>query len=152
MDTIVQEELFRKIKYEYVIKTNLHLFFIELLRSESYLTQSTKGQPANSDILETFQDLIDNNISRHKQVIWYANQLHLTAHQLNTITKTTLGKTCSEVISDHILLEAKRYLLATDNQINQISWHLGYEDVSYFIRFFKKHSGYSPEAFRNNFK
>jgi AraC family transcriptional activator of pobA len=151
IDTIIREELEKKMEYEYVIKTNLQLFFIELLRQESNLSESSKSQSANSDILEAFQDLVTNSVSSHKQVNWYASQLHLTTHQLNSITKTTLGKTCLEIINDHILLEAKRYLLGTDNQINQISWHLGYEDVSYFIRFFKKHLGYSPEAFRNNF-
>ena len=152
MNAIIQEELDKKSKFEYVIKTNLQLFFIELLRQENSLLVAREDQYTNSDILESFQDLIANNIAKHKQVYWYASQLHLSTHQLNSITKTTLGKTCSEIINDHILLEAKRYLLATANQINQISWHLGYEDVSYFIRFFKKHSGYSPEAFRNNFK
>jgi AraC family transcriptional regulator, transcriptional activator of pobA len=43
-------------------------------------------------------------------------------------------------------------LLATPNQIKDVADHLGYEDVSYFIRFFKKHTGHSPEAFRRNFK
>jgi len=56
------------------------------------------------------------------------------------------------VITDHIILEAKRQLLATTSQINQIAGGLGYEDVSYFIRFFKKHTGHSPEAFRQKFK
>jgi AraC-like DNA-binding protein len=81
-------------------------------------------------------------------VSFYADLLNLSSYQLNAITKATLGKTCSELINEFIILEAKRTLLATSNQVNQIAYHLGYEDVSYFIRFFKKHTGYSPEAFR----
>lgn len=73
-------------------------------------------------------------------------------YQLNSIAKSMLGKTCSALINAHMILEAKRNLLATANQINQIASHLGYEDVSYFIRFFKKHTGYSPEQFRQNLK
>ena len=76
----------------------------------------------------------------------------MSVYQLNNITKTTLGKTASDVINDHIILEAKRFLLATSEQVNQIAYHLGYEDPSYFIRFFKKHTGYTPEAFRSNFR
>jgi AraC-like DNA-binding protein len=78
--------------------------------------------------------------------------LNLSSYQLNAIVRATLGKTCSELIIEYILLESKRYLLATSHQVTQIAYHLGYEDVSYFIRFFKKHTGYSPEAFRNNLK
>ncbi|MBL7932446.1 MAG: AraC family transcriptional regulator, partial [Bacteroidia bacterium] len=74
------------------------------------------------------------------------------SYQLNSITKSLLGKTCSEIINEQIILEARRYLLATSNQVNQIAYQLGYEDVSYFIRFFKKHTGHSPDSFRQNFK
>ncbi|MBK9402216.1 MAG: helix-turn-helix transcriptional regulator [Bacteroidetes bacterium] len=55
-------------------------------------------------------------------------------------------------INDEIILEAKRQLLAGSCQVNELAWQMGYEDVSYFIRFFKKHTGYSPEAFRKNFR
>jgi AraC family transcriptional regulator, transcriptional activator of pobA len=63
-----------------------------------------------------------------------------------------LGKTAADLIDDHILLESKRYLLASSNQVNQIAYRLGYDDVSYFIRFFKKHTGHTPEMFRQNFR
>ena len=76
--------------------------------------------------------------------------MNLSPYQLNEITKSAVGKTASELINDHIILEAKRYLLATPNQIKDIADMLGYEDVSYFIRFFKKHTGHSPESFRRN--
>jgi AraC-like DNA-binding protein len=81
----------------------------------------------------------------------YAALLNLSTYQLNNTTKTLLGKSASELINDRVILEAKRYLLATSNQIIQIAGHLGYEDASYFVRFFKKHTGLSPEAFRKNY-
>ena len=46
----------------------------------------------------------------------------------------------------------RRQLLATTNQVNHIASELGYEDPSYFFRFFRKHTGYSPQSYRNNFK
>jgi AraC-like DNA-binding protein len=113
---------------------------------------SNNGNAYMQERLEALQALIALHVSEQKQVAYYARELHITPYQLNAITKTALGKTCSEVINDYILLEAKRYLLATPNQVNQIAWHLGYEDVSYFIRFFKKHTGSSPDIFRKNFR
>lgn len=153
MKTIVQETSEKKKKYEYAIQVNLQLLFVELLRQKHSLADMPNEKVSYQlERLEEFKELIADNISTHKQIFWYAEKMNLTTYQLNTITKTTLGKSGSEIINDYILLEAKRYLLATTNQINKISWHLGYEDVSYFIRFFKKHTGFSPEAFRNNFK
>ncbi|MGX5683221.1 AraC family transcriptional regulator [Chryseobacterium cucumeris] len=154
MATIKKEISDKKYRYEYAIQVNLQLLFVELLRQKHNLitTQTDEKKSYQLKRLEEFKELIADNISDHKQIFWYADQMNMTTYQLNSITRATLGKTCSKLINDHILLEAKRYLLATTNQINQISWHLGYEDVSYFIRFFKKHTGYSPEAFRNNFK
>ncbi|HEV2482070.1 MAG TPA: helix-turn-helix transcriptional regulator [Puia sp.] len=101
--------------------------------------------------LEALLALIERHIATHKEVAFYAGKLRLTPYQLNATTKTALGKTCSEVIDAHVVLEAKRYLLATSNQVKQIAGDLGYEDVSYFIRFFRKHTGYSPESFRQHF-
>jgi AraC family transcriptional regulator, transcriptional activator of pobA len=36
--------------------------------------------------------------------------------------------------------------------VKEVADRLGYEDPSYFIRFFKKHTGQSPDSFRKNFK
>ena len=150
---IFQEYSTKQERYQEVIYSSLNIFFIELLR------QSRDPQPLSAgsseyrqERLEELQALIETHISTHKQVADYAEKLNLSGYQLNAITRATLGKTCSEVITDHIILEAKRQLLATTSQINQIAWDLGYEDVSYFIRFFKKHTGHSPEAFRQKFK
>lgn len=141
---ILEEFTHQHEKYEDVIKSLLHIFFIQLIR--------TQNTPGTNDQLQTLQDLITTHIKKYKQVADYAALLHLSSYQLNAITKSALGKTCSTLINDHIILEAKRQLLATTNLVNEIAWQLGYEDVSYFIRFFKKHTGQTPEAFRQNFK
>ncbi len=143
-DQIFEEFTHPKEKYEEVIKSLLHIFFIQLIRTQTIT--------AANDQLTTLQQLIADNIKKYKQVTDYAALLHLSPYQLNAITKSSVGKTCSTLINDHIVLEAKRQLLATTNLVNEIAWQLGYEDVSYFIRFFKKHTGHTPESFRQNFK
>lgn len=151
--SIFNEYINRPEEYKEVIKSNLQIFFIELKRLRNVGYEESK----NKDFyiqkrLESFLQLLEINISNKKQVSQYADMLNLSNYQLNAITKKTLGKTASELINDQIILESKRYLLATSNQVSQIAYHLGYEDVSYFIRFFKKHTKYSPEAFRQKLK
>ena len=53
-----------------------------------------------------------------------------------------------QLLNQQLVLEAKRNLLATTSQIKEIAFQLGYEDPSYFSRFFKKHTGHTPEDFR----
>ena len=139
--------------YQEVIKSNLSIFFIELVRQRQNKKMATKdNNPYLQEQLEKFLELLEANITKNKQVSQYADMLNISTYQLNAITKTSLNKTPSELINEHIVLESKRQLLATSNQVNQIADHLGYDDISYFIRFFKKHTKYSPEAFRHNFK
>ena len=139
--------------YVEVIKANLDVFFIEYLRQSRNPDGTLKN--ARSYTQERFEDflgLLGPHITSKKQVSQYADLLNLSIYQLNAITKTIIGKPASELINEQIILEAKRYLLATPNQVKDIADHLGYEDISYFIRFFKKHTSYSPESFRKNFK
>lgn len=153
LNYIFQEYTDKQEGYQEVIKANLGIFFIELIRHrQNRKSHSDSITLYKQERLEEFLELLETNFSKNKQVSEYAEMLHLTIYQLNAITKSTLGKTCSELINESIILESKRYLLATSNQVNQIADHLGYEDISYFIRFFKKHTGYSPEVFRHNFK
>jgi AraC family transcriptional regulator, transcriptional activator of pobA len=150
---IFQEYTAKQEAYQEVIKANLGIFFIELVRHrQNSQNPSPNFNSYRQERLEELLELLETNISVNKQVSHYAEMLNLSPYQLNSITKATLGKTCSELIIDYTILEARRYLLATSNQVNQIAYHLGYDDVSYFIRFFKKHTGYSPEAFRHNLR
>jgi AraC family transcriptional regulator, transcriptional activator of pobA len=153
LSSIHQEYTTRIENFEEVIKANLSILFIELVRQ-----RKDKGSREDSrtdyaeERLNEFLALIEEDIAEHKKVSHYAGKMNLSSFQLNSITKTLMGKTAAELIDDHILLESKRYLLATTNQVNQIAYHLGYEDVSYFIRFFKKHTGSTPEMFRQNLR
>ena len=139
--------------YNEVIRAQLDIFFIEFLRNRQQSESSdTRGNSYEQERLDEFRQLIETHISTKKQVSEYADLLNMSGYQLSAITKDILGKTPSDVINEYIILEAKRFLLATTDQVNQIAWRLGYEDPSYFIRFFKKHTGFSPDAFRANFK
>lgn len=139
--------------YQEVLKANLSILLIELLRKRQYKVLPTASpSPYSQEKLEQFLELVESNIRTQKQVSQYTELLHLSSYQLSTITKTLLNKTPSEIINDYIILEAKRQLLATSNQVSQIAYNLGYEDPSYFIRLFKKHTSFSPETFRKNSK
>ncbi len=148
---IFQENRQQEDKYLDAIRASLDLFFIGLLRRR----QQAPAAPGDSYIQQRYHELIallETHLSHHKQVAWYAAQLHLSIYQLNNITKTAAGKNCSELINNCIILEAKRLLLATPAQVKEIACQLGYEDASYFVRFFRKHTGHAPQKYRQHFR
>ncbi|MFH7014134.1 AraC family transcriptional regulator [Flavobacterium sp. FlaQc-52] len=148
---IFQEYHDKHENYIEIIKANLRIFFLELMREQNN-NPTDDTNLYTQERLDEFRTLLETHIRTHKPIAAYAEMLHLTPYQLNNITKTLVNKKASELITEAIILESKRYLLATSNQVNQIADYMGYEDVSYFIRFFRKHTGFSPETFRKNFK
>lgn len=153
LNIIFQEYTQKEYRYKEAVMASLDILFIELFRQD--LSQPITIPEAKLyalERLETLQNLLENHIQSKKQVHEYAAMLNITPYQLNAITKTLLQKTGSELINDQIILEAKRLLIGTSSQVNQIADHLGYQDPSYFIRFFKKHTGQTPESFRQNLK
>lgn len=149
LDNMFREYTNREDSYQDMICSNLGIFCIEYIRESQ--SQNDTVLPLRSYVQERFEDfveLVSKNITAFKQVAAYVEMMHLSPYQLNEITKASVGKTASELINEYIILEAKRYLLATSNQVKEIAETLGYEDVSYFIRFFKKQTGSSPDVFR----
>jgi len=152
LDYMFQETIAMEEGWTEIIKANLEIFFIELLRQSSHPKNTTSNINSYAqERLEEFLELLETYIFTHKQVSQYTEMMNLSSYQLNEITKSTIGKTASALLTERIILEAKRYLLATPNQVKDIADLLGYEDVSYFIRFFKKQTGHTPELFRQYF-
>lgn len=100
--------------------------------------------------LVNFKDLIEDHYRSNLTVSDYAERLNITSRTLTTITKKLVGKPPSELISERVILEAKRLLRFTSLQIGEIAFKIGFEDASYFVKYFKRFVGLSPKAFREN--
>ena len=77
--------------------------------------------------------------------------MNTTPQNLNAVCMKQGGKNASEMISSRILLEAKRYILHTDNNINEIAEILSFSDTSNFVKFFKKAECVTPVQFREKY-
>jgi AraC-like DNA-binding protein len=78
----------------------------------------------------------------------YASILNISSKTLTNHTTETCIKTPLEIINDRIILETKRLLSHSNLNINEIGFQLGYEDPSYFVKFFKRQTKMSPSDFR----
>ncbi|MEP1093663.1 MAG: AraC family transcriptional regulator [Cyclobacteriaceae bacterium] len=100
--------------------------------------------------LRKLEQLIDQHFIDLKQPNEYADMLHISPSYLNSICKKGVGQTLTSLISDRLVLEAKRLFAYSDLNTNQVSEHLKFSSTSYFLRFFKKHVGQSPEKFKES--
>ncbi len=84
-----------------------------------------------------------------KRPIDFAATLAVHINHLNKVLKETIGKSTTEIINGRVAAEAKMLLKQTQWNISEIAFSLGFDEVSHFSNFFKKHSGESPLKFRN---
>lgn len=76
--------------------------------------------------------------------------MSVSTRTLLDITNHFLSKTPSQMIQEKIILEAKRLLLHSTLNVAQVGYRLGFEDPSYFVKYFKRHSQQSPLEFRKS--
>ena len=78
--------------------------------------------------------------------------MNITQKHLNRIVKSITHKTTTEIITERIVLEAKRQLLYTDKTLNEIALDLGFTDYTYFSRLFKKYVTITASDFRKSYR
>lgn len=126
---------------------NILLFEIDrLFKPGSALRQLTSKQ---RKIFE-FETLIEKHYHAVKLPSFYAEKLNVSSNYLNKICKEETGATSGEIIRKRLNVEAQRLLFYTSLSVKEIADKLGFENVSYFITFFKKLNGQTPEQFRKN--
>ena len=115
------------------------------------LRQEVRSAPPASSVAR-FQALIDEHFRCRHRVAEYAGLLGLTPGHLNDLTKAATAQTASALIDARLTLEAKRLLAHSDATTAQIAADLGFEDASYFGRFFRRHVSQAPGAFRTTIR
>lgn len=100
------------------------------------------------DRIRQYEELIENQFLTVREVSAYADQMSLSPNHLNHICKKVLEKTASQLLHERTVIEAQRLLTHTAQSVKEVGFQLGFEDPSYFVRFFKKHTGQTPVEFR----
>lgn len=100
-----------------------------------------------------FRLILEQNYKKIHSVKEYANLLNVSTKTLTNSVLESSNSTPLKIINDRIILEAKRQLKHSSLQIKEIAFQLGFEDPSYFVKFFKRETGTLPSKFRfGNFK
>lgn len=134
-------------KSQSITQSLLHILLVQVQRCIDTETEKTVSKKYLI-LFKQFKNLLDKHFAENKTTTFFAQQLHITAHHLNLITKDVTGKTASEVIRARSILEAKRLLTFTDKTVSEIAFELNYTDSSYFAKTFKSETNVSPMEFK----
>ena len=116
-----------------------------------YLQQTLKVDAPSSrqnEILNQFFPLLREYSFVRREVSFYADKMCLTPKYLSTRIKKITGKSVFEWINTSIIIKSKILLKANDRSIAQISEELNFPNPSFFSRFFKTHTGLTPNEYR----
>ncbi|HTL10454.1 MAG TPA: helix-turn-helix transcriptional regulator [Chitinophagaceae bacterium] len=117
-----------------------------------------KGQAGNTmprlrpdeQIAKKFKELLSTKCHGSKMVSEYASELAISANYLNQVIKRCTGHTASQHIRQHTILEAQKRAVHFGTNMKEIAYHLGFDDLAHFSKFFKKNAGTSFRNFRNS--
>ncbi|MDE7408641.1 MAG: helix-turn-helix domain-containing protein [Muribaculaceae bacterium] len=107
-----------------------------------------KPRSRKEEILSRFILEVLQNFRCERSVAFYADKLCVTPKHLSAVAKDITGHTASELIDHYVIMEAKIMLAETALTIQEISNKLNFANQSFFGKYFKHLTGYSPSEFR----
>ncbi|WP_420574794.1 helix-turn-helix domain-containing protein [Kordia sp.] len=136
--------------YELLVP-NLKVFLGNASRAmaKSQIEKPTFTDAKTPFVLRNLKNEIESNFKEKHSASDYANLLHISSNALAKLVKSHYNKTLTQLITERILIEAKRELYMTSKPIKEIAWSLGYTDEFYFSRLFKTNTGISPQMYRD---
>ncbi|MGL5272600.1 MAG: AraC family transcriptional regulator [Phocaeicola sp.] len=129
-----------------LIHNLLNAFLIESARQSIDDVNATKNQDYTTAL--HFSKLVEQHYHSLRKVNDYMHIMNTTAKPLSKALQSIIGKTPKQYIDDRILLEAKRLLVYSNENIKEITFMLGFEEPTNFSKFFREQTGLSPAEFR----
>jgi AraC family transcriptional activator of pobA len=99
-----------------------------------------------------FARVLEQDFARHHDAAHYADVLGVPAAALSRALTQVTGRSTKELVTDRVMLEARRLLRFTGLTIGQVAFQTGFADQFYFSRAFKRHAGEAPKAFRDRIR
>jgi len=133
----------------------LKILLIKAIRIK--LLKSTTSLPldqgiADANLLRQLKKMIELHFRTRHNGGEYAALLNTPIKTLGRIVKNHFQRTLTEIISERIIMEAKRELNFTSKTVKEIAFSLGFDDKYHFSRYFKKKTGVSPQSYRNSLR
>jgi AraC-like DNA-binding protein len=126
-----------------------------LLRRTQKLNQLMKRvqrenvRPEPRESIVNLIEYLDNNYSETYDRITLAKKFNLNEDYMGQVFKKKTGTNISAYINNKRIEVSKQLLRETQSKIIDIAYHVGFDNLTYFYRLFKKQTGLAPNEYRN---
>ncbi len=114
--------------------------------------ERANGRPASSSrvpgVISRFRRRVSECFDDACSVRTYARHLHVSADHLGALLRKHRGRTARDLT--RVLREAMRLLAHTEMTASEIAARLNFAEPTHFSRFFKRHTGRTPLAYRRS--
>lgn len=134
-----------------IIASGIRAFIYKVCRIVSCRIKQSEYPRVNTrkyDYFKRFFALLATGYKQHRNVNWYAEQLHLSTKYFTSLIRQVSGRTTVDWINDRVIYEAKNLLLYSEMSITEIAYQLNFPSTSFFSKYFKNIVGINPSEFR----
>lgn len=133
-----------------ILRSILRSFLVISERGLQQTIPETAALDPDLHHVRRFKELLDAHYKTKKLVTDYTALMTITEKRLNKATAKILGLQPKQLITERVVLEAKRLLAHTPFSVKEIGFGLGFDEPTNFIKFFRKNTGYTPALFRDD--
>lgn len=134
-----------------ILRATLRILFVRLSRLYLKMRPPREASRAAS-LVRQFHVAVESHLAEDRTLAAYARDLGVTANHLSDVVREETGHSPGDILRQRRLLEAKRLLSHSDLSVSEVGYQLGFEDPSYFGRFFRRYAGETPVAFREKIR
>ena len=135
-----------------LVLCQLKAFFIGfheyLQRNPQYRPDEVKSYRVR-ELFNRFMMLLERDYKISRDVNYYAEQMNISSKYLTNIVNQVTGHTPKTIIDQYVILQLKLHLKRSTQSIKEMAWEFHFADVSFFCRYFKKHTGLTPQQIRS---
>lgn len=135
-----------------LVLCQLKAFFIGfheyLQRNPQYRPDEVKSYRVR-ELFNRFMMLLEKDCKISRDVNYYAEKLNISSKYLTNIVSQVTGHTPKTIIDQYVIQQLKLHLKRSTQSIKEMAWEFHFADVSFFCRYFKKHTGLTPQQIRS---
>lgn len=129
-----------------IIGSLISIYLLKINDRNVQLINSTDNR--SLDYFNQFRVLLEKNFIKTRDANIYASELSISYKLLNEVCKEVVKNTAKSFIDSYVILESKRMLVTSSFSIKEIAYNMGFDELTNFTKFFKKHTLETPSKFR----